>query len=149
MGSWPPNGLIESRGLENREQLAPIIKTTILCSAGFRGRPRGPGPGPPTMFMCLVICATCACHLIIFSEETLFVDAISSVGKTAVFNLNNIWYCDETTITLIVFLKDGQVSESIVVNAKPSHVQHVSLRLYSFLVDFASALLRFAQFAFE
>jgi len=31
------------------------------------------------------------------------------------------------------------------VNARPSHVEHISLRLYSFLVDFASALLRFAQ----
>jgi len=29
----------------------------------------------PTMFMCLVICATCACHLVIFSEECLFTDA--------------------------------------------------------------------------
>jgi len=48
----------------------------------WRG-PRGPEPGqptkqaPPTMFMCLTICTTCACHLVIFiSEENLFVDAI-------------------------------------------------------------------------
>jgi len=33
---------------------------------------RAQGPhqkGPPTMFMCLAICATCACHLVIFSEK--------------------------------------------------------------------------------
>jgi len=35
------------------------------------------------------------------------------------------------------------------VNARPSHVEHVSFRLYSFLVDFASALLRFAEVAYE
>jgi len=35
------------------------------------------------------------------------------------------------------------------VNAKPSYVEHASFRLSSFLADFASALLRFAQVAFE
>jgi len=35
------------------------------------------------------------------------------------------------------------------VNARPSHVEHDSLRLYSFLVDFESALLRFAQVVYE
>jgi len=35
------------------------------------------------------------------------------------------------------------------VNAKPSHVEHLSLRLYSFVVDFASTLLGFAQVAYE
>jgi len=34
-------------------------------------------------------------------------------------------------------------------NARSSHVKHVGLHLYSFLVDFASALLRFAQVAYE
>jgi len=43
----------------------------------------------------------------------LFEDAIKlSVVQTAVFHLNIVWYCDETTITLIVFLKVGQVPES-------------------------------------
>jgi len=35
------------------------------------------------------------------------------------------------------------------VNARPSHVERVSLRLYSLLVDYASAFLRFAQVAYE
>jgi len=35
------------------------------------------------------------------------------------------------------------------VNARSSHVEHVSLRLDSFQEDFASALLRIAQFAYE
>jgi len=35
-----------------------------------------------------------------------------SIGQTAVFHLKNIWYRDETIITLIDFLKVGQVSES-------------------------------------
>jgi len=33
------------------------------------------------------------------------------------------------------------------VNARPSHVEHVNLRLNSFLEDFVSAVLRFAQVA--
>jgi len=36
----------------------------------------GGGAGPPTMFMCLAIYATCMCHIVIFSEKSLFVDAI-------------------------------------------------------------------------
>jgi len=51
-----------------------------------------------------------------------------------------------TKQTLIGFLKVGQSSEC---KAKPRAVQRISLRLYSFLVDFASALLRFAQVAYE
>jgi len=35
------------------------------------------------------------------------------------------------------------------VTASPSHVEHVSLRLYSFLVDFVSTLLTFAKVAYE
>ena len=42
-----------------------------------------------------------------------------SVGQTAVFPLENIWYCDETTMTLIGFLKFGQVSEFGECKAKP------------------------------
>jgi len=42
----------------------------------------------------------------------LFVDAISSVGQMAVFLLSIVRYCDETTVTLVGFLKVGQVSES-------------------------------------
>ena len=34
---------------------------------------------------------------------------VAVVGTTS---LDTIWYCDETTITLIGFLKVGQVSES-------------------------------------
>jgi len=43
----------------------------------IRAAPDLGGPGPPTMFMCLAICTTCACHLLVFiSEESLFVNAI-------------------------------------------------------------------------
>jgi len=64
-------------------------------SAGFRGDPRGPGLGPPpkrapTMFMSSAIYATYACHLVVFSEKSLFVDAVNlSVGQTAVFHWKN------------------------------------------------------------
>ena len=72
------------------------------------------------MFMRLAICATYACQLVIFSEKSLFVDAINlSVGQTVVFHLKNIWYFDETTITFIGFLKAGQVSESSECKTKP------------------------------
>ena len=54
--------------------------------------------------------------------------------------------CDETTITLMGFLKVDQVSESSECKAK---VERIRLRHYSFLLDFASALLSFAQVACE
>jgi len=56
--------------------------SSAQISAGFRGIQGAWAQGPhqrgaPTMFMCLAICATCACLLVIFiSEESLFVDAI-------------------------------------------------------------------------
>jgi len=42
------------------------------------GGDKGTEPRAPTMFVCLAICATCAsaCHLAIFSEKSLFADAI-------------------------------------------------------------------------
>jgi len=95
--------------------------------------------------MCLAICVTCACHLVIFGVESLFVDAVS-VSQTAVFHLIIVWYCDATTITLIGFLKVDQVSESSECKAKR---EHISLGLYSFLVYLGSALLNFAQVAYE
>jgi len=84
------------------------MHSVISASARFRGG----GPGAPTMFRCLAIRVTCACHLVIFRRECLFVDAISSVGQMAVFLLSIVRYCDETTVTLVGFLKVGQVSES-------------------------------------
>jgi len=48
-------------------------------SARFRG-----GQGAPTMFICLAICATCACHLVPFMEESLLVGVINYY-QTAVF----------------------------------------------------------------
>ena len=92
--------------------LPAVLRFAASCirlrSAEFRGGPKGPGPSPPsTLFMCLAISATRACHSIIFiSEESLFVDAIKlSFIQTAVFHLYIIWYCDETTITLTAFWK--------------------------------------------
>jgi len=66
-----------------------VAVVLTLCSAGLGG-PKG--PGATTMFVCLAICTSCACHLVIFiSEESLFVDAIKlSVVQTAVFHLNII-----------------------------------------------------------
>jgi len=42
-----------------------------------------------------------------------------SVGQTAVFHLNIIWYCDETTFTLIGFLKVDQIRYLNLVNGRP------------------------------
>jgi len=82
-------------------------------------------------------------------EVCLLTLLIISVGQKAVFHLKNIWYCDEITIALTGFLKFGQAQYLNLVHARPSHVEHVSLRLYSFLEDITSALLRFAQVAYE
>jgi len=70
-----------------------------------------------------------------------------SVVQTAVFHLCNIWYCNEKTITLIIFLTSVRYLN--LVNARASHVVRISLRLYSLLVDFAFALLTFAEVAYE
>ena len=62
--------------------------------------------GPPTIFMCLSICVICACHSVIFSKESLFVDASDYIGRPdSSISLDVIWYCDETTIALTGFLK--------------------------------------------
>jgi len=58
--------------------------------------------------MCLAVGAIYGCHLVILANS-LFVDA---VNYRLVFHSKIISYCDETTITLIGFLKVGQVSES-------------------------------------
>jgi len=39
------------------------------------------GPGAPAMFTCLAISTTCACHLVIFSEKSWFVDASRSAKQ--------------------------------------------------------------------
>ena len=72
--------IVAATKVVNREQIyCQKISTPI---AGFRGgqrvRAQGPPPKwPPTMFMCLAICTAYACHFVIFSEESLFADAIS------------------------------------------------------------------------
>jgi len=54
------------------------------------------------------------------SKESLFVDAIElSVVQRAVFHVYIFWCCDQTTITLIICLKVGQVSGSSEFTAKP------------------------------
>jgi len=109
-------------------------------SAGFRGRPKGLGPRAPTMFMCLAICATCACHLVAFSEKSLFVDAINyRSAKQQHFTWRKFDILTKQLLDILVSWK----SVNLVI-ASPSHVEHVSLSLYSFLVDFVFALLTFA-----
>jgi len=53
----------------------------VGCTAPDLGGARGPGPGPPTKrgphHVHMFICATCACHLILFIEESLFVGDIN------------------------------------------------------------------------
>ena len=85
-------------------------------STGFRKGPRAPHQrGPPTVFMWLAVCATCACHLVIFISEEICLSA----GQRSSISLEEYWYYDETTITLIGFLKVDQVSESSECKAKP------------------------------
>jgi len=50
----------------------------------------------------------------------MLVGVINIIGRPdAVFLLNMVWYCDETTIALTGFLKVRQVSESSECKAKP------------------------------
>jgi len=112
---------------------------------------RAQGPPPkraPTMFMFLAICATCACHLVVFSEKSLFVDAINYRSAKQQYSTWRIF--DIVTKQLLHLLVSWKSVRYLnLVNAMPSHVEHVSLRLYSYLVDFASALLWFAEVAYE
>ena len=102
-----------------------------LLSAGFRGARVPPPKSAPTMFLCLAMCATSLCHLVIYSEESLFADVISYQSVCSSFLVNIVWYCDETTITITGFLKVSQVSESSECKAEGSHVKRISLCPYS------------------
>jgi len=60
---------------------------------------QGPPPkGGPTVFICFTICATCACPLVLFMEESLFV-GVSNYNRSdrPQYSLKNIvLFCDET-----------------------------------------------------
>jgi len=117
-------------------------------SAGFRG-----GPGPPTKedpHHVHVFSHTCDMWVSLshFSEESLFVGAINyHSAKQQYFTWRIFDIATKQLLHLLLSWKSVRYLN--LVNARPSHVEHVSLRLYSFLVDFASALLRFAQVAYE
>jgi len=84
------------------------------------------------MFMFLAICATCACHLVIFSEESLFIDAIIIGRPNSSISLEEyLIVCDETTFKLTGFLKVGQVSESSECKAKPRRTRYLTSLLVS------------------
>jgi len=87
-------------------------------SAGFKGGQGARAPHHVHVFSLMYDKYVALSHFI--REENLFVDAFKlSVVQTAVLHLYIITYGDETTITLIVFLKVGQVSESSECKAKP------------------------------
>jgi len=66
----------------------------------------------------------------------------------AVFNLRVLFdIVKKQLLPLLVSWKTARYPN--LVNARPSHVEGISLRFDSSLVDFASALLRFAQVAYE
>ena len=50
------------------------VRRKFSCqnSCHYYSAPDLEGPRTPTMFMCLAICATCACHLVMLSEKSLF-----------------------------------------------------------------------------
>ena len=102
------------------------------------------------MFTCLAICKTYACQLVIFiSEEILFLDAIKlSVVQRAVFYLYSILFDIVTKQLLHLLFGWKAVRYLNLVNARPSQVERISLRLYSLLVEFASALLRVVHVAY-
>ena len=83
--------------------------------------------------------------MIFINEEiSLFEDAFTlSVVQTAVSHLNIVMK------QLLRLLSWKPVRYLNLVNANLSHVERTNLRLYSLLVDFASALFRFAQVAYE
>ena len=103
--------------------------------------------GAPTMFICLTICATCACQLILFIEESLFVCVINHIGQADSSTSLKYYLILWPNKHLLVSWQSVRYLN--LVNARPSHVERISLRLYSFLVDFASALLSFAKVAYE
>ena len=61
--------------------------------------------------------------------------------------------CPDSSISLVHYIdavtKQLSVRYLNVVNARPSHAKRISLRLHALLVDFASALLKFAQVAYS
>jgi len=79
----------------------------------------------------------------------LFVDAINYYrsAKQQYFTWRTFDTVTKQLIHLLVSWKSVRYLN--LVNARLSHVEHVTLRLYSLLEDFASGLLRFAQVAYE
>jgi len=59
-----------------RSPLASVLIDLDLMG-GKRSGFRASHQSGPTMLMCLGVCVTCACHSAIFSEKSLFVDAVS------------------------------------------------------------------------
>jgi len=64
------------------------------------------------MLLCLAICATCAYHLIRFSEESLLVGVINYYRSGRRQHFTEILFDIMTKPTLIGFPKVGQVPES-------------------------------------
>ena len=119
-----------SKSQNNRFETAPDLG----------GGPRGPVPGPPTMPMCLAICTTCACHLVVFiSEESLF-EALLNYRSSRRQYFTWILFDIVPKQLLHLLFSWKSVRYLNLVNARSSHVERTSLRVYSLLLDFASAL---------
>jgi len=102
------------------------------------GGSKGPGPPTkvgPTMFVCLAICATCACHLVIFSEESYLVDTISYRSARRQY-FTWILFSIVTKQLLHFLVSWKSVRYLNLVNAWPSHIEHILLSLDSFLAEF-------------
>jgi len=110
-------------------------------SAGFSG------VQDPTMFMCLAIC-TCAYHLVIFLARKVCLQTLLNYYRSSRRQyFSYIWFEIVTKQLLHLLFSWKPVRYLNLVNARPSHVENISLPLYSLLVEFASALVRFAQVA--
>jgi len=81
-------------------------------------------------------------------EESLFVDAIGrpdgSISLCILFDI-----VTKQLLHLLFSRKPAMYLNLVNSRSRESHAERVSLRLYSLLVDFASALLRFAQVEHE
>jgi len=79
----------------------------------------------------------------------LFVDAIKLYGSSRGQEFTCILFDIVTKQLLRLLFSCKSVRYLNLVNARPSHAEHISLRLYMLLVDFVFALLRFAQVAYK
>ena len=119
---WPPkkshNHFVRENLLAPKPMQTMHVWNLSTHQHRIYGGNKGPGPrsphlkGAPHHVHVFSLMYDMCVPLVVLLARKVCLQTLLSVVQTAVFHLYIIRYCDETTITQLVFLKLGQVSES-------------------------------------